>query len=70
MPGTSLIPETRLKGYLLKAHSGQDDLTSPKGKAMSPLGQLPLRKLGKSGPEIPIPGLGLMGLSVAYGKPG
>ena len=33
---------------------------------MSPF---PLRKLGKHGPEVPAMGLGLMGLSVAYGAP-
>ncbi|KAF6813112.1 putative aldo/keto reductase [Colletotrichum sojae] len=37
---------------------------------MSPPASLPTRKLGKNGPEITALGLGLMGLSVAYGKPG
>ncbi|EFQ32015.1 aldo/keto reductase [Colletotrichum graminicola] len=36
---------------------------------MSPPASLPVRRLGKSGPEIPALGVGLMGLSVAYGDP-
>ncbi|KAK2038826.1 aldo/keto reductase [Colletotrichum somersetense] len=37
---------------------------------MSPPASLPVRRLSKSGPEIAALGVGLMGLSVAYGKPG
>ncbi|KAL0930344.1 putative aldo/keto reductase [Colletotrichum truncatum] len=37
---------------------------------MAPATSLPTRRLGKDGPEITALGLGLMGLSVAYGKPG
>ncbi|KAK1980383.1 aldo/keto reductase [Colletotrichum cereale] len=37
---------------------------------MSPPAKLPVRRLGKSGPEIAALGVGLMGLNVAYGKPG
>ncbi|KAI1816027.1 Aldo/keto reductase [Poronia punctata] len=34
---------------------------------MSPSKQIPTRRLGKDGPEIPAIGFGLMGISVAYG---
>ena len=34
------------------------------------MSSFPLRKLGKSGPEVPAMGFGLMGLSIAYGAPG
>jgi hypothetical protein len=34
---------------------------------MAPPVQLPLRQLTKNGPKIPSIGLGLMGISVAYG---
>ncbi|KAL2875911.1 hypothetical protein SGCOL_008907 [Colletotrichum sp. CLE4] len=37
---------------------------------MAPPTSLPARRLGKTGPEITALGVGLMGLSVAYGKPG
>ncbi|KAK3374644.1 NADP-dependent oxidoreductase domain-containing protein [Podospora didyma] len=37
---------------------------------MAPPMQLPTRKLGKNGPQIPAIGFGLMGLSVAYGSVG
>lgn len=37
---------------------------------MVPPAKLPTRKLGKDGPEITALGLGLMGLSVAYGSVG
>ncbi|KAK2031327.1 aldo/keto reductase [Colletotrichum zoysiae] len=37
---------------------------------MPPPANLPVRRLGKSGPEIAALGVGLMGLSVAYGKTG
>ncbi|KAK2012822.1 aldo/keto reductase [Colletotrichum eremochloae] len=37
---------------------------------MSPPASLPVRRLGKSGPEITALGLGLMGLSAGYGKTG
>lgn len=37
---------------------------------MAPPASLPARRLGKTGPEITALGVGLMGLSVAYGKPG
>ncbi|KAK6223038.1 aldo/keto reductase [Colletotrichum tabaci] len=36
---------------------------------MSPPASLPARRLAKTGPEITAIGVGLMGLSVAYGKP-
>ncbi|KAH6968857.1 hypothetical protein HG530_006173 [Fusarium avenaceum] len=36
---------------------------------MAPPAQLPLRQLAKNGPKIPAIGFGMMGLSVAYGKP-
>ncbi|GKT45222.1 aldo-keto reductase yakc [NADP(+)] [Colletotrichum spaethianum] len=37
---------------------------------MSPPANLPVRRLGKTGPEITALGLGLMGLSIAYGDGG
>ncbi|KAK1722972.1 hypothetical protein CaCOL14_008251 [Colletotrichum acutatum] len=37
---------------------------------MAPPASLPARRLGTTGPEITALGVGLMGLSVAYGKPG
>ncbi|KZL82175.1 aldo keto reductase [Colletotrichum incanum] len=37
---------------------------------MLPPASLPVRRLGKTGPEITALGVGMMGLSVAYGKPG
>ncbi|OLN95812.1 Aldo-keto reductase yakc [NADP(+)] 1 [Colletotrichum chlorophyti] len=37
---------------------------------MAPPASLPTRRLGKDGPEIPALGVGLMGLSVAYGQTG
>jgi len=36
---------------------------------MAPPASLPTRPLGKNGPHVPRLGLGLMGISVAYGKP-
>lgn len=35
---------------------------------MAPPNQLPTRQLGKDGPQVPAPGLGLMGLSAGYGQ--
>ncbi|KIW18881.1 hypothetical protein PV08_03170 [Exophiala spinifera] len=35
---------------------------------MAPANQLATRELGKGGPQVPAPGLGLLGLSAGYGK--